>query len=198
MRVSSNSCPGSTSTFLSWKSAGVPTGTAAEVTGSTFVSREGSAPSSSVGLPSGSTPRSPLKPNMWSNDRFSSIRTNTCSIAGRGRSRPPKRRERSRHRLRSAQRIQSQAVQTSSMTQPQATHTALTTQANALQTHFATQYQALQTHLATQYHARQKKPAMQFQGVYQWHSSHDVHWFKPSSAHCEHWSEPSSAQVVHS
>jgi len=64
---------------------------------------------------------------------------------------------------------------------------AFTIQAKALQTRFATQYHALQTHFATQYHALQKKPATQFQGVYQWHFSHEVHWFEPSSAHFEHW-----------
>ena len=33
-----------------------------------------------VGAPSDPTPVIPLMPNMWSNERFSSTRTKTCSI----------------------------------------------------------------------------------------------------------------------
>ena len=157
---------------------------------------------------------SPLKPNMWSNDRFSSIEDE--DVLDRGV--PPCRTAGDRDQAEQCAANPSHATQTSLITQASARHTAFTTQANALHTHFATQYQALQTHLATQYHAlqthfatqyqaAQKKPATQFQGVYQWHSSHEVHClslrptehsFEPLSAHCEHWLEPSSAQVVHS
>src|SRR5215203_5579035 len=101
-----------------------------------------------------STPVKLLKPNTWSKDRFSSIRTNTCSIRRFGRLRLPSRPASARARLSRAHRMVSHA---------------------------------LQTHFATQYHALQKKPATQFQGVYQWHFSHEVHWFEPSSAHFEHW-----------
>src|SRR5215207_3372702 len=130
-----------------------------------------------------STPVKLLKPNTWSKDRFSSIRTNRCSIRRFGRLRLPSRPASARARLSRAHRMVSHALQTSCDTHPHTTQMAFTIQAKALQTRFATQYHALQTHFATQYHALQKKPATQFQGVYQWHFSHEVHWFEPSSAH---------------
>src|SRR5690242_17655686 len=120
-----------------------------------------------VGSPNGSTPVIPLKPSMWSNERFSSISTNTCSMRGLTRFPRPNSVPSSLARLISRQRSVSQATHTSWSTQANATQMAFTTHANALHTHFATQYHALQTHLATQYHARQKNPAMQFHGVYQ-------------------------------
>src|SRR6188472_909008 len=140
-----------------------------------------------VGSPNGSTPVIPLNPSMWSNDRFSSISTNTCSMRGLTRRPLPNSDPSARATPSRKQRTVSQATQTSCITQANRTHTAFAIQANALHTHFDTQYQARHTHLATQYHARQKNPAMQFHGVYQWHSSQEVHWLEPSSAHSEHW-----------
>src|ERR1700722_10525726 len=145
-----------------------------------------------VGWPSWSVPVSPLKPNMWSKARFSSISTKTWSMAGTGW-RGPRNWPSNSVRATISQRAVSPATQTRDSTQENTTHPAMTTQVKAMHTHFATQYQAWQTQFATQYQARQKKPAMQFQGVYQWHLDQLVHWLEPSSAHCEHWLDPSSA-----
>src|SRR3954469_5228636 len=131
------------------------------VMGSRFLSIAGSTPSAVTILPWISTPVRPLKPNMWSKERFSSMSTKTCSICA-VLSPPPENKDASQRQKPSrAHRIVSQARQTVWRTQPKIAQVHLTTQANALQTHFATQYHALQTHFATQYQARQKKPAIQ-------------------------------------
>ncbi len=159
----------------------------------------GPATSSVVGFPSIPTPVMPLKAYMWSNERFSSISTNTRSTLRRARLRPPNRLASAWAIASRAQRSQSHASQTSVRPQENTMQIALTIQANALQTHFATQYHALHTHLATQYQALQNHSATQFHGVYQRHFLlHSPHSLEPSSAHSEHWLEPSSAHCVHS
>src|SRR5437868_6811168 len=107
-----------------------------------------------VGLLSLSAPVSLLKPNIWSNERFSSIRTKTCSMRmPDGSLRPPKRLPNQFRRFRRAQRIVSHATQISVKIQPNTTQIIFTNHAKALHTHLTSQYQAWQTQLATQYHA---------------------------------------------
>src|SRR5689334_18845674 len=91
-----------------------------------------------VGFPSGSTPVIPLKPSMWSKDRFSRTRTNTCSMFGLELV-PARSRRTDFARDKSIQRKTSHAAHTSVIAHPNTTQTTLTTHAKALQTHFAAQ-----------------------------------------------------------
>ena len=93
------------------------------------------------------------KPSMWSNDRFSSMRTKMWSIVVlRRRDRPNRERIPSRIALSAEMRID-QKPQPTTVTQPHPTQTARTTYVHATHTHFTTQYQPRHTQDETQTHA---------------------------------------------